>query len=483
VSQDSLEFLFHPEFVAIVGASENPDSFGYCYMNHMLSYGFSGELYPINPNQSEIMGLKAYPSLEDVPGNIDYVVCCIAIEHVPTLLQSCSLKGVRAMHIFSARGSETGRPEAKALEAVILKRAREYGIRLLGPNCMGIYCPDSGFSFGYDFPKEKGGVGAMIQSGGSSIDLVKFGALRGLKFSKVVSYGNALDINESDLLRYFTEDPETKVILAFIEGLRGDGRNFLELIRRASGTKPVIICKGGRSQAGARSALTHTDSLAVASEIWDIAIRQAGGIPVRDIDDLVHMAVAFTFLPPIKGRRTGTGGAGGGRNTVSVDEWEEHGFEVLPLPQEIREEFKKRGSKLWSSLGNPADRSLANSIPGDAFTVPALLLEMAKSDDFDFICADVASDEHPLSLENYRKMMNFNIEGYIKLSQESPKPFFLIFNSRPLGIDEMDDERWREAGQIRTRLVKEGVPFFPSVDTAARAINELIDYYRRKGEA
>ncbi len=476
----SLEFLFHPESVAVVGASADPNSRGYDYMAHLINYGYPGKIYPINIRQSEIMGLKAYPSLEDVPGNIDYVVCCIAIEHVPALLQSCSLKGVRAMHIFSARGSETGRAEAKALEAEILKRAREYGIRLLGPNCMGIYCPESGFSFGYDFPKEKGGVGAMIQSGGSSVDLIKFGTLRGLKFSKVVSYGNALDINEMDLLTYLAQDPETEVIIAFVEGLRGDSRDFLELVRQTSAKKPFIVCKGGKSQAGARCTMSHTASMARSSPVWDIAIRQAGGIPVRDIDDLIHMAVAFTFLPPINGKRVGTGGSGGGRNTVSADEWAENGFEVAPLPPKIREEFRRRGAQLWDCLDNPADRSI--TIPGDAYTVPALLLEMARHPDFDFICANVAAEDHPFHQETFASWIAGNVEGYIKLHKESPKPFFLIFNDRPVGITGMEQWFWREVGRMRTRLVEEGMPFFPSVDTAAKAINELINHYRRKGE-
>jgi acyl-CoA synthetase (NDP forming) len=251
--------------------------------------------------------LKAYTGLEKVPGNVDYVVCCIALEHVPALLESCHVNGVKAMHIFSARGDETGRPESRLLTAKILKKAREYNIRLIGPNCMGIYCPESGMSFGYDFPGEKGTVGAVIQSGGNSVDLINFGALRGLKFSKVVSYGNALDINEMDLINYLADDPDTKIIISFIEELREDSRDFLELVRKTSKVKPVIICKGGKSVAGARCTISHTASIAGGSQIWDTVIRQAGGIPVRDIDDLVHLAVAFCFLRPIKGRNVGTG--------------------------------------------------------------------------------------------------------------------------------------------------------------------------------
>jgi len=479
MSRDSLEFLFHPKSVAIVGASNNPASFGCDFMNYMLSYGFSGELYPINPRQTEIMGFKAYPSLEDIPGTVDYVICCISIGNVPDLLTQCSRKGVKAMHIFAGRASETGRPEAKELEAEILRRAREYGITLIGPNCLGVFCPKSGLAFGYHFPKEPGTVGALIQSGGNSTDLIHFSSLRGIRFSKLVSYGNALDINQNDLLEYFIEDTETKIILFFIEGLRGDSKKFLELLRRATRLKPVIICKGGRTSAGARWTLSHTASLAGSAKLWETAIRQAGAIPVRDIDELVNMAVAFSFLPPIKGRRIGIGGGGGGRSVLSADEWEENGFEVPPLPQEIREEFKSRGSQLWDWMNNPADVSIL--VPGEPYSVPAALIEMSKHPDFDFIAANI-SEDFPFGEDHFIEVMTEDVGGYIKASKECDKPFLIIFGERAIGTSEMDSWRYRTIAKMRTWLVEEHIPFFPTVDQASKAVKGLIAYYRRREE-
>ncbi len=224
--------------------------------------------------------------------------------------------------------------------------------------------------------------------------------------------------------------------------------------------------------------MSHTASLAGSSMVWETAVRQAGGVPVRDIDDLVHMAVGFNFIPPIKGRRVGTGGSGGGRNTVSVDEWESDGFEVVPLPQEIREEFRKRGAMLWDCLDNPADRSI--TVPGDAFTVPALLLEMAKHPNYDFICANIAAEDHPSNRESFGHFIGSNVDGYIKLHQESPKPFFTIFDDRPLATADMDHWFWREVARLRTQLLEAKVPFFPSVDKSAEVVNELIRYYEWK---
>ena len=168
MSPDSLDFLFYPKSIAVVGASNNPETHGHNHFNFQLCYGFKGALYPINPKQTEVLGLKAYPSLEDVPGTIDHVICAVGINNVPDLLTQASCKGVKSMHVYSGRASETERPEAKKLDEEILKRARQYGIRILGPNALGLFCPRSGLAFGYDFPKEPGHVGAIMQSGANS---------------------------------------------------------------------------------------------------------------------------------------------------------------------------------------------------------------------------------------------------------------------------------------------------------------------------
>ena len=474
----SLEFLFKPESVVIVGASENPASYGYSFMQHMLNYGFSGKLYPVNARQPEIMGIKAYSSLDAIPGAIDYVIYLIGVDNAPDIITQAARKGVKAMHILAGRAGETGRPEGKLIEEEILKRAREYNIRILGPNCLGIFCPRAGLAFGFDFPKEPGKVGALIQSGGNSTDLVHIASLRGIRFSKVVSYGNALDINEIDLFQYFLDDPETEIILSYIEGLRGNGREYLKLVRQAASKKPVVICKGGRTAVGSRMTLSHTASLAGSANLWETAIRQAGAVPVKNLDQLVNMAVAFSCLPPLKGKSVGIVGAGGGRSVLSADEWEENGFMVPPLPQDIRDELKRRGSQLWDWLDNPADVSI---MPGDLITMPDVLSEIVKHPIFDFIAAD-AEEDPPFSKEAFIQHLTEDIEGYVKISKQCNKPFLIIFDERSPGIQEMDSYIHRTRAELRTRLVKEGLPFFPSVNEAALAVNELVTYYRRREE-
>lgn len=475
----SLDFLFHPKSVAVVGASENPMSWGRFMMEHLESYGFKGNVYPVNPRQPEVMGVKAYSSLDDIPGNVDYVIYLIGIGNAPDVLEQCARKGVKAVHLLAGRAAETGRPELIKLEQKILNRAREHGIRLIGPNCLGIFCPSSGLSFGFQFPKEPGHVGALIQSGGNSTDLVHISSLRGIKFSKVVSYGNALDINEIDLFRYFVDDPDTQVILSYIEGLKGDSREYLRLVREATNKKPVVILKGGRTSVGSRIALSHTASLAGSADIWETAIRQAGAVPAKNLDEMVNLGVAFSFLPEIKGMNVAIVGAGGGRSVLSADEWEEHGFTAPPLPQEIRDALKEKGSQLWDWLDNPADISIT---PGDPITMPEVLSLMANNPAFDFIACD-AEEDPPFGEELFIPHLTEDMDGYIKISKEVDKPFLVIFDERSVTSKEADSYIYTTREKMRASLVEAGLPLFPSVGEAAHAVNELITYYRRRAAA
>jgi acyl-CoA synthetase (NDP forming) len=319
-------------------------------------------------------------------------------------------------------------------------------------------------------------VGALIQSGGNSTDLVHVSTLRGIRFSKVVSYGNALDINEIDLFRYFADDPETSVIVSYIEGLKGDGQQYIELVRHAASKKPVVICKGGRTSVGSRMTLSHTASLAGSANIWETAIRQAGAVPAKSLDHMVNLAVAFAFLPPINGKNVGIVGAGGGRSVLSADEWEENGFSVPALPADVRQELKARGSQLWDWIDNPADVSIT---PGDPLTMPDVLSVIVKHPVFDFIAAD-AEEDPPFAKDAFIQHLVDDMQGYIKIKKECDKPFLVIFDERSPGREEMDHYNYRTRAELRSLLVKESLPFFPSVDEAAKAVKELIAYYRRK---
>lgn len=477
MSQNAIDAIFNPQSVAVVGASNTPSGFGYWYMHAITSHDYKGNLYPINPKAPEVMGIKAYPDLEQVPTSVDYVISLVGLNMVPDLLTKCARKGVKVLHVMAGRGAETGRPEAKKLEDDVQKAARETGVRLLGPNCLGTYCPKTGIAYHYDFPKEPGNVSVMMQSGGNSIDTIHFLTLRGIRLCKVVSYGNAIDINQNDLLEYFGEDPDTQIILCFIEGVKKDARKFLEILRKVASKKPVVILKGGRTAAGARQTLTHTASLAGSGKIFDVAVRQAGAIPVSNLDELVNQAVAFQLIPPIKGKRVGLGGGGGGKSVLTADEWEEQGFEVPPLPQEIRDYWKNKGSQLWDWISNPVDRS--TWMTGDPYTFPEQVIEMSKHPVFDFIVGTVTED-YPFEKDFFLEALTSDVEGFITIKKESSKPFLLIYSNRPIGIKQLEGWEDRRHAELKTKLVEAGIPFFASVPHAAKAVQEMMNFYARK---
>jgi len=470
-----LDFLFHPSSVAVIGASDNPYSWGYAYTHHLLDYGYEGAIYPVNPRCSEILGLKAYPSLKTVPTTVDFAISCIPSAAVLDMLDDCASKQVKGIHLYTARFSETGRPEAAELEQSILKKARDLGIRLIGPNCMGLYCPGEGIAFAYDLPKESGPVGFISQTGGGAAILVHIASMRGIRFSKVISYGNGLDLDESDYLECLAQDPETTVILMYIEGVK-DGRRFFSALKRAAAEKPVIITKGGRGQAGSRATASHTASMAGSYGTWEAAVSQAGGISASSYDQLVDLAVLFRFVPPIRGNRVGISGGGGGPSVLAADECEEAGLNVVPLPVSIREELKIKAPDIWDWVSNPTDVSI---LPGSGFSGLDMLNAMAHSPDFDLLIA--AMTEVPLAQrEGTTTRFMAEIQGYIDIQNGSAKPMLAVVGEKSLGASDYHHWRWRLTGDIRAALIAANIPFFPTVERAAKAAMKAREYYQNR---
>ncbi|MBI3930468.1 MAG: CoA-binding protein [Chloroflexi bacterium] len=475
MSTHPLEEILHPQSIAVAGASDNPSTQGYNFTYHLLDYGYRGKIYPVNPRYPEILGMKAYPTIRDIPGTVDYVISAVPASAVLNMLEDCSSKGVKCVHLFTARFSETGRQDAAELEQAIRKQARKAGIRLIGPNCMGLYYPREGISFGYDFPREPGAAALISQTGGGAARFISLAAMRGLRFSKVISYGNALDFNECDFLDYFSQDAETKLILMYVEGVK-DGKRFLNALSQAASVKPVIILKGGRGQSGARAIASHTASLAGSTEIWETAVTQAGAVSAKNLDELTDLAVSFYFLPPILGPRVGISGGGGGPSVFSADECEEAGLDVIPLPAEIREELKNSGVPIWDWVGNPTDVSIL----GDSgFSGVDMLRIMARNQNFDLLIAYL--HEVPLSKkEGMTARLREEIKGYIKVKKESTKPLLTVVGERSLGIKDYRHWRWKLTGELRTKLIAADIPIYPTAGRAASAARKLLEYYQRR---
>jgi len=355
-SPPPLECVFHPGSIAVVGLSANVAGawLNDCYIAPMLKMGYQGHIYVVNPKGGQIAGLPAYPSLQDVPGSVDYVISCIPAQQTPQLLEECLSKGVKTVQFYTAGFAETGEQEGIDLQRRLVETARRGGMRLVGPNCMGIYCPSSGLGFSLDFPPETGPIGLLCQSGGNTGYIVRSAAARGLRFSKAVSYGNACDINECDLLDYLADDPDTKVIAAYIEGTT-DGRRLMASLARAASTKPVVVFKGGYTEGGGRATASHTGSLAGSDAVWSGFLRQVGAIRVYSVEEMTDMLVALLCMKPPRGTKCCAVGAGGGPSVLATDECEQAGLQLPAIPPEIRERLKGLIPVAGSMLSNPID--------------------------------------------------------------------------------------------------------------------------------
>lgn len=474
-----LDAAFHPRSIAVVGASGNPSSMGHRYMLYLVNHGYWGQIYPVTPHWPEVLGLKAYPTLKDTPGPVDYVICCLPASKVLDLLSQCPEKQVKAVHFFTGRLSETGHEDAVKLEKEILRQARELGIRLIGPNCMGLYYPKEGIAFGYEFPTEPGKVGMFLQSGGAATEFVRYASLQGIRFSKVISYGNALDLNETDFLEYLCQDHETEIIASYIEGIK-DGRRFLNALSRATLSKPVIILKAGRSNAGSRQAASHTAALAGSSKIWETAIKQAGAIQARSAEEMIDLVASFYFLPPILGTRVGIAGGGGGRSVLSADAWEEAGFSLVSLPAQVEEEIKKTLPELWWGwIRNPVDFSI---FPEEAFSTNlggSILRMMAQSSHFDLLIANIVIGG-PFSTAELAAILERQVQDIIDMKREGTKPMAVVLNTGALNIMDFDDLRWRCLAEQKANLIAAKIPVYSTADQAAGALIRLVKYYQRK---
>src|SRR3990172_3836656 len=368
----SLDYIFHPRSVAIAGVSKAAPGFGGVSAGFLVackemsegsaSGGGCENLYAVNPKYDEVEGVKCYPSLLDIEGPVDHVISSVPARVVPQLVEDAITKGVKVIHFFTAGFRETGEEEMVAMEAQVVARAKQAGIRVLGPNCMGLYVPGHGLSFMPGFPAERGPVGFISQSGGNAGDMVFTSAVRGIRFSKVVSYGNAADIDESELLEYLAEDPETEVIGAYIEGVKAssapDGRpdgRFFRAMKKAAAAKPLIVLKGGRTQAGTRAVMSHTASLAGSFEVFDALCRQVNAVRVNGVEDMVDMAVAFRFGAIPKGPGVAVVGGGGGFSVFAADEIDDAGLQCPVLPEHTQEALREFTPVAGTSVRNPVD--------------------------------------------------------------------------------------------------------------------------------
>ena len=469
VAGDELAALFAPRSIAVVGASANERSQGYEFVKGLVDIGFPGPIYPVNSNLSELLGLKAYARLEEIPEPVDYIISAVPASAALEVVEGAKAKGTKLIHFFTARFSETGREDATALERELRRRTSEAGIRVIGPNCMGLYYPKGRITFDPSFLFDPGNVGFLTQSGSHAYRVLSRGLGRGLRFSKVISYGNGLDLNEADFLDHFAQDPETDVIAAYIEGVR-DGRRFFEALRHAAVRKPVVVLKGGRTAAGRAAAASHTAALASERAVWQAAVRQAGALEVGSLNDLIDMLVAFRSAGPARGPRAAVLGGAGGETVEAADLCQEAGLEVVPLTQELRERLRDKLPHNWDWVGNPLDSSI---LTWGRFEAGDILQMMAASPAYDLVIANVRGLEWIVAPEDDGgKIFRDAIDLLKRLGKESGKATMLVMATPE------SPEGWRRKPLLdaRRELVAAGVAIYSDLERAARTMGRYVRY-------
>ena len=339
-----LESFFMPESIAVVGASKDTRKIGNAALKNILISDYECQIYPISLKEKEILGLKCYKKITDIPGNVDLVLVCVPAKFVKQILEDCATKKVKNVIIISSGFAEIGDKDSEKELKKIIKKSK---MRVLGPNVMGYKNASIGLdaSFVYGNPR-KGNVALISQSGALGIGMIYLANNEYMGVSKIIGVGNKIDIDDSDLIDYFAHDPETKVIGLYIEAVK-DGKAFIESIKACD--KPVLIVKAGKSQAGARATASHTGSMAGSDKIYSSAIRQAGGIRCRDIVELFDMAKALTGQPPAMGNRIGIVTNGGGLGVLLSDACEDNGLVIPKLSQKTY----KKIDKILPDLINP----------------------------------------------------------------------------------------------------------------------------------
>lgn len=340
-----LDSFFKPQSIAVVGASKDNAKIGHATLKNLLISDYECNIYPVNPHETEILGLKCYPSVLVIPDDIDLALIAIPARFVPKVVGECVKKKVSGIIVISSGFSEVGETE---LEEEIKKRVKqEENIRMLGPNTMGFKNPADGLdaSFVYGMPR-KGNLALISQSGALGMGMIYLANNEYVGLSKIIGVGNKADLDDDDLIDYFSQDPETKVIGLYIEAVE-DGRQFMNSINACD--KPVLVVKAGRSQAGARATASHTGSMAGSDKIYGAAIKQAGGIRCRDVVELFDMARALAGQPPAQGNRIGIITNGGGLGILLTDACEANG---LSIPK-LSEETNKKINNLLPPLINP----------------------------------------------------------------------------------------------------------------------------------
>ena len=463
-----LERAFNPKTVAVVGDKR---AMGYMWLHSMKA--FAGKLYSVQIDPAEIPGIEAlevpnYPSLTDIPEDIDYVLCAVPRPVAARIVADCAKKQVGAVALFTSGFAETETEEGIDAQQQVTEIARENDLLLIGPNCMGLYNRRLGVRHSPDQEHgDAGNVGFISQSGTHCINFALVGATHGIKCSKTVSFGNAVLLDAPDYIDYLEQDAETEVIAIYIEGTK-DGPRLLRSLKAAAARKPVVVWRGGTSTAGSRAVYSHTASLAAAPAVWSAAMRQAGVIETDGLDETIDAVKALVYCKPATGKRMGLVAMTGGQSVVITDAFEREGMEVPLLTPASYEKLASFFNIIGGSYRNPLD---AGGTIGMGFVPGNLqkLFEILEEDeDVDAIAMEVSGTFIARRLRDNPSIMNGLLDILAAQRERSAKPFLTI--THPSHVEDV-------MADVRRKLLDRGVAAFTSFRSAARALALATAYW------
>jgi len=451
-----LSAVFEPRSVAIIGASTTPGKAGFNILENLLRLGYKGKVYPVNPKAEEILGLKAYPAVDQIPGQVDAVIIATPARVVVDVIRDCAKKGVKAAIIISSGFSEESE-EGKRLEEEIIEIAREAGIRVVGPNTTGVFNAENRLTSSFvPVDRVTSGNVAFIAQTGLFLGVLFEHILSSQRFgiSKVAGLGNKADVDDADILKYLAGDAQTEVVAMYIEGL-GDGRRFLEAAREVAREKPIVVFKAGTTAAGAEAALSHTASLAGRVEVFEAACKQAGILRVHSFEELLDVVKAFSFLPLPRGSRVAVIHFTGAGCVIAADACQREGLELAELSPATVEAIGEI-TPAWHRIRNPVDLWPA---------IERHWVETAYGVAIEAALRDESVDALVVSVFAMPRWETYTPD--FELLRASGKPVLFCV--------EGNEELVKEAA---TKIEGQGFPVYPQVNRAIFALSHLERYAR-----
>ncbi|MBN3036932.1 MAG: CoA-binding protein [Candidatus Diapherotrites archaeon] len=447
----NLKPIFYPKSVAVVGASEEPTKIGHVILRNFLK-SFDGKVHPVNPGHKELEGLKCYPKVSDVPGGIDLVVIAVPARFVPDVMRDCAKKKAKGVIVITGGFQEIGR---KDLEDEVRNIANKAGIPIIGVNCLGVFDTNTQVDtlflprFKLERPR-RGGISFISQSGAVGSAVLDWAGARGFGVSKFISYGNATNVDEVDLLEFLEKDESTKVICAYFEGTKR-GKELINVARRVSCIKPIIAIKAGRSAAGAKAVSSHTGSLAGSDIVWDAAFKQAGVMRAEGVDDMFDIARVFAEQPAPRGDRVAVLTNGGGFGVLAADACVKHGLRMAELSEKTLSSLRQHVPE-YAVLKNPID------LVGDADVgrYDVTLNALMKDPNVDSI--------YCIALFQTASLDSEVVDLISEVGERKEKPIVTVSTGG-------------DFTKLHMRLMEEnGIPTFDTLESAAKALAAVTHY-------